>query len=377
MQGVRVAAGLVMAGLLAGCAVTAPPAERARPLPARVEAGTVTAPPAERARPLPAKVRASDGQNDLERGNRRERSRREYIVQRIERRLRELRNGRASVVRRVPDRAAVASRVNALFRAVGIDGERTDRALAATGGGERGTGPGAGVKAGARSPPASPAPRAAATVRPPPASPPVPAVEVRRGVPVTGAVVVVPRPPASKTGRDVTPAANTGTASFVTTSIATGSIVPRLAAAGPVPPAAGGDREPDPVLARTVITGSLLEDLPARDPPGAGGTATGPGMGDTMKTRGAHLASYPDRVSAMRGWRILLERHPADLGLHIPMLVDVKAGTGTSVWLVTALGEADDVLRALCRGIRQGGGYCAPVDVERPEIAVNRPVPAG
>lgn len=370
-------AGLVMAGLLAGCAVTAPPAERARPLPARVEAGAVTAPPARRAPPLPARVQASAGQNDLERGNRRERSRREYIVQRIERRLRELRNGRASVVRRVPDRAAVASRVNALFRAVGIDGEPTDRALAATGGGERDTAPGAGGTRGTRSPPASPAPRAAATVRPPAASPPVPAVEVRRGVPVTGAVVVAPRPPPIEAGRDATPAANTGTASLVTASITTGSIVPRPAAAGPVPPVAGGDRDPDPALARTVIIGSLLEDLPARGPPGAGGTATGAGTGDAMKSRGAHLASYPDRVSAMRGWRILLERHPADLGLHIPMLVDVKAGTGTSVWLVTAVGEADDVLRALCRGIRQGGGYCAPVDVERSEIAVNRPVPAG
>jgi len=163
----------------------------------------------------------------------------------------------------------------------------------------------------------------------------------------------------------------------VTTSIATGSIVSRPAVAGPGPPAAGEDMEPDPALAQTVITGSLLEDLPASGTPGAGGTATGPGTGDTVKTRGAHLASYPDRVSAMRGWRVLLERHPADLGLHIPMLVDVKAGTGASVRLVTAVGEADDVLRALCRGIRQGGGYCAPVDVERPEIAGNRPVPAG
>lgn len=369
-------AGLVMAGLLAGCAVTAPPAERARPLPATAEAGAVTAPPARRARPAPAREQASAGQSEPERVTRPERSRREYIVQRIEKRLRELRNGRPSVVRRVPDRAAVASRVNALFRAVGIDGEPADRALAVTGGGERDTAPGAGGTTVARSPPASPAPRAAATVRPPAASPPVPAVEVRRGV-HTGAVVVIPRPPPIEAGRDAMPAANTGTASLVTASITTGSIVPRPAAAGPVPPAAGEDRDPDPALARTVITGSLLEDLPARDPPGAGGTATGAGTDDTMKTRGAHLASYPDRVSAMRGWRILLERHPADLGLHIPMLVDVRAGTGTSVWLVTAVGEADDVLRALCRGIRQGGGYCAPVDVERPEIAVNRPVPAG
>ncbi len=357
MLGARVVAGLLMAGLLAGCAVTAPPAEQARPLPARME--------------------ASAGQNDLERGNRRERSRREYIVQRIERRLRELRNGRASVVRRVPDRAARANRVNALFRAVGIDEERADRVLAATGGGEQGTAPGAGGKAGARSPPAPPAPRAEGAVRPLAEFPSIPADAAPRGAPATGAVVAASRPPVSETGRDATSAADAGTVSLVTTSIAAGSIVPRPVVAGPGPPAAGRDREPDPALARTVITGSLLEKLPARDLPGAGGTAVGSGAADTGKTRGAHLASYPDRVSAMRGWRILLERHPADLGLHIPVLVDVKAGTGTSVWLVTALGEADDVLRDLCRGIRQGGGYCAPIVVERPEIAGNAPVPSG
>ncbi len=353
-------ASLVMAGVLAGCAVTAPPAERARSLPAKVQ-----------------ETRA--GQNDLGRGNRREQSRREYIVQRIERRLRELRAGRASVVRRVPDRVARASRVDALFQAVGIDDERsTDRPVAVTRGAERVAEAGAtGSVASVPHRPVPPSPHATGTPRPPATSPSVLATAAAGSVPVTGAIVAAPGPSMFEADRDATPAADAGTASLVTTSIATGSIVSRPAVAGSGPPAAGEDMEPDPALAQTVITGSLLDDLPPRDPPGAGGTATGSGADDTVKTRGAHLASYPDRVSAMRGWRVLLERHPVDLGLHVPMLVYVRAATGTSVWLVTAVGEPDNVLRVLCRGIRQGGGYCAPVDLERPEVAGSGPVPAG
>ena len=359
MRWARVAAGLLAAGLLAGCSATVPSTDRAgSPAVAVAEQGE---------RREPART-----------GSRSE-SRRAYIERRIERRLRELRHDRARVVRIAPDLTAQTARVDALFRAVGIDTDGAGDAgrLAGAVGSDRPVPPAAGLP-GSGTPPAEPAaggPDSATSADVEPAG-----VEPAGGIPAGRAGPPTPSAPEAGKGPRI-PVRVAGTGPGGAGAMGAGPAVPPRN--DPVPPVRSEAAGPDLALASTITTGSLLEHLPGGDSAGAGsvpgdvtvpGDATRPG---DAKTRGAHLASYPDRVSAMRGWLALLERHPLELGLHVPLLVDSGIGGGADVRLFTAVGEPDDVLRILCRGIRTGGGYCVPVDVPRPGKAQSGAVPSG
>ncbi|MEM1381807.1 MAG: hypothetical protein AAGH41_14390 [Pseudomonadota bacterium] len=77
-----------------------------------------------------------------------------------------------------------------------------------------------------------------------------------------------------------------------------------------------------------------------------------------------HLASYYSDADALRGWRILSDRHPGALDALEPILRSVDLGErGQFVRLLagplSSAADADD----LCATLRADGAYCAVSDL--------------